>query len=176
MEIKLMLFQALIQSQLQYVISIWGRTSESILAPLVKLQKKSLRVVMGANWVDHCDPLFYKANCLKLSDMHELSCCKLAYKITHKDAPVGIINLFHPQIDRSRRYETFPQLRVPFGRLKVTQNLPSYQVPLLWNAIPKDINMKSIDTFQKHYKRYKMLQYNSFVCTDPLCYPCKILK
>ena len=54
MEIKLMLFQALIQSQLQYVISIWGRTSESILAPLVKLQKKSLRVVLGAKWVDHC--------------------------------------------------------------------------------------------------------------------------
>ena len=40
-----------------------------------------------------CDPLFYKANCLKLSDMHELSCCKLAYKITHKDAPAGIHSL-----------------------------------------------------------------------------------
>ena len=80
-KIKLMLFNALINSHFQYAIIIWGRTTQSILDPLWKLQKQSIRVAMGAKWTAHCDPLFKKANCLKLADLHEAACCKQAYKI-----------------------------------------------------------------------------------------------
>ena len=64
-EIKLMLFNALINSHLLYF--------NMGLDPLWKLQKRSIRVVMGAKWAAHCDPLFKKANCLKLADLHELA-------------------------------------------------------------------------------------------------------
>ena len=172
-QIRLLLFKALIQSHLQYAITIWGQTAESILDPLIKLQKKCLRIVMGEKWVAHCDPLFRKSFCLKLTDLHELACCKMAYKITRQEAPAGINNLFSPQLPRSRRFETFPQLRVPFGRIKTTQNLPAYQIPHFWNSLPRNISMKSIETFQRDFKRLKMAQYDSFTCTDKDCFTCQ---
>ena len=129
--------QHLIQSHIQFAISIWGATTDTILDPLEKLQKKCLRIVMGAKWVAHCDPLWRKSHCLKLKDLHELACCKLGYDIVHKRAPAGIDDAFEPQLPRSRRYETFPQLKIPFAKNNTTQNLPAYQIPLLWNSLPK---------------------------------------
>ena len=171
--VKLLLFNALIQSHIQFAISIWGSTSDTILDPLVKLQKKCIRVVMGANWVAHCDPLWRKSNCLKLKDLHELSCCKLAYKIVHKTAPAGLDNAFESQLPRQRRNETFPQLRVPFARINTTQNLPAYQIPFLWNSLPRNISMKSPETFQRSFKQHKMTLYEGFICTVKGCFACK---
>lgn len=172
-KIKVLLFNALVQSHIQYAISIWGGTTESILDPLVKLQKKCIRVVTGANWVAHCDPLWRKSYCLKLTDLYELSCCKLAYNIVHHTAPAGLENAFNLQLPRSRRNETFTQLRVPFARINTTQNLPAYQIPHLWNSLPSNINMKSLDSFQRSYKRFKMTQYEGFICTIKDCFSCK---
>ena len=82
MDVRKLLFNALIQSQIQYAISIWGGTTKSILDPLIKLQKKALRIVVKAKWISHCEPLWNKVGGCKLKDLYELGCTKIAYKIT----------------------------------------------------------------------------------------------
>ena len=173
-DVRKMMFNALIQSQIQYAISIYGGTSSSILEPLIKLQKKALRIVTKAKWISHCDPLWTKVSGCKLEDLYELGCIKTAFKITKGIAPPGITPLFQKQIERSRRFEYFPQLKVPFARTLQIQNLPTYKIPYLWNALPNGISMASMDAFSKSFKKFKMAQYDRFICTRDNCYSCKV--
>lgn len=172
MDVKKLLFNALIQSHLQYAISIYGATTDGILDPLIKIQKKALRIVANAKWISHCEPLWKKVGALKFSDLHKLACTKKAYKIINGIAPAGITPIFKPKCVRSRRLEHFAQLKVPFARIAQTQNLPSYQIPYLWNSLPSNISMTSINSFSDSFKKYKLTHYGGFICTTPNCYSC----
>ena len=172
-DVRKLLFNALIQSQLQYAISIWGGTSKTILDPLIKLQKKALRIVAKAKWISHCDPLWKKVGACKLQDLYELACTKTAYKITKGLAPPGISPIFDKQVERSRRHEHFPQLKVPFARTLQIQNLPTYQIPYLWNSLPSHISMTSLDSFSKSFKKYKLDKYEEFTCNKENCFACE---
>ena len=172
MDVKKLLFNALIQSHIQYAISIYGATTTSILDPLIKLQKKALRIVTNAKWVSHCEPLWSKIGALKLRDLHKIACSKIAYKITKGIAPAGITPIFKQKCERPRRFEIFPQLEVPFARTAQTQNLPSFQIPDIWNTLPSTISVISIDSFKNSFKQAKMEQYEGFRCNTQNCYSC----
>lgn len=147
-------------------------TTDGILDPLIKIQKKALRIVANAKWISHCEPLWKKVGALKFSDLHKLACTKKAYKIINGIAPAGITPIFKPKCVRSRRLEHFAQLKVPFARIAQTQNLPSYQIPYLWNSLPSNISMTSINSFSDSFKKYKLTHYGGFICTTPNCYSC----
>ena len=159
---------------IQYAISIYGATSESILKPLKTLQKKALRLITNAKWISHCEPLWKKAGALKFSDLHELACAKTAYKIVNKVAPAGITSIFQIKEDRSRRHEQFPHLKVPFARTTKSQNLPSYQIPRCWNSTPDSFSMISIDAFSNSFKKHKLEQYEQFKCDKSKCFSCSV--
>ena len=55
---------------MNYCINVWGRTFDSYLDPLVKLQKKAVRVIAGAQRNSHTDPLFKKLNILEFHKIY----------------------------------------------------------------------------------------------------------
>ena len=64
------IYYAFIYPYFTYCITVWGNTSSYILDPLVKLQKRAIRLVDGAGKYDHTAPVFQKYELLNLRDLY----------------------------------------------------------------------------------------------------------
>ena len=53
-----------------YYITVWGNTFSYILGPLMKLQKRALRLVDGAGKYDHTTSIFKKFELLNLRNLY----------------------------------------------------------------------------------------------------------
>ena len=47
-----------------YCIEVWGNANETHLTPLVKMQKKGIRLITFSHYLDHTEPLFERLNIL----------------------------------------------------------------------------------------------------------------
>ena len=79
--IKLMIYNSLILSRINYGILAWGYNSERIL----KLQKKSVRLITLAKFNAHSEPIFKSLNLLILRqvDPPECTACQEIYSVRH---------------------------------------------------------------------------------------------
>ena len=70
------IYYSLIHSHLYYAILIWGCAPQSHLDPLLKLQKKAIRIIDRKNPLTSCRPLFKKYNILTIISLYvlEASC------------------------------------------------------------------------------------------------------
>ena len=66
----LTLYNAFIYPYFNYCIAIWGNTFASYLQPLVKLQKRAVRIIANADWNTSTAPIFKELKILNLSKMH----------------------------------------------------------------------------------------------------------
>ena len=64
------MYYAFIYPYFTYCITVWGNTFSYILDPLMKLQKRALRLVDGARKYDHTAPIFEKYELLNLRNLY----------------------------------------------------------------------------------------------------------
>ena len=173
------IYNSLVLPHLQYGITLWG---SNITPELVKIQKQCVRKIsMAKKWDAHCDPLFRKANLLKIQDIHKFFCLKFYY--LYKNHKIGdyFINDIFPRNSAFHRYETsssneFHALTYNSAEVKRTIR---YQVPYILPNIPIDITGRiethSIETFSKHLKSFMISLYNE-TCPigAPGCFVCRI--
>ena len=62
----LTLYNAFIYPYITYCITVLGKTYPSVLDPLIKCQKRAVRIVKGAGKYDHTFPIFYNSKILNL--------------------------------------------------------------------------------------------------------------
>ena len=67
-EIFLTTYNGLIKPHIRYGFKCWGFNKEIIL----KLQKKSMRIICSSGYLSHSEPLFKKLNVLKIDGMFKL--------------------------------------------------------------------------------------------------------
>ena len=87
--IRLLIYNSLIASHLQYGILVWGYD----MGRLVKLQKRPIRTLTRSKYNAHTEPLFKSANLLKLNDMLKLNELKFYFKFVKKCLPTSLQNL-----------------------------------------------------------------------------------
>ena len=68
---QLALYNSFVYPYLNYCIPVWGNTYESILDPLVKLQKRVIRIIAGVKSRISSDPLFRKFKVLKVNQIYQ---------------------------------------------------------------------------------------------------------
>ena len=86
--IRILLYNTLILSHLNYCITAWGYQCNII----VKLQKKVLRTVSVCSYNAHTEPLFKNLRLLKIKDMVTLQTLKMYHKFQNNNLPVYIQN------------------------------------------------------------------------------------
>ena len=86
----LMLYSTLILPYINYCIEIWGNTYETYLEPLIKLQKRALRIVSGLKYRDHTNETFAKFKCLKLKDIILHKSCIQVFKAKQGSLPKNL--------------------------------------------------------------------------------------
>ena len=148
------LYAAHVLPHLQYCTPIWCNTYPTHLLPLVRLQKKIIRIITNSGYFDHTQPLFKNTSILKLFDINKSQIAFYMYKLVKRGDSINLL----PQHDYPTR--TREHLRVPQHNLTVFQHSLAYSGPKIWNNIPDSIKALSTpSSFKRHYKQYILSQY-----------------
>ena len=100
---KLLLYNALIHSHLEYGALIWGNLgTRTDLKRLEIIQKKAVRLVAGAHYNDHTGPLFKSLNVLKFADIPGYQAVSLYNHLGRGTLPYGVKRLLEPDLQNVR--------------------------------------------------------------------------
>ena len=147
------IYYSLVYPYLNYCSLVWGGTYESLLIPLITLQKRCIRLITGSPYLAHTSPLFKKYNLLKLLDIFKFRLAVYAFKNKNN------LELLYP---RTHSYNTRfgDNLRPHFQRLTCTTHSFNFVLPNLWNSIPEEFkSLSSIASFKNHYKKFLVSAY-----------------
>ena len=172
--VKKMIFNSLIQSHLNYCISIYGSAKDSILKPLEKAQKRAIRLVNNQHFIKHTAPLFASHDCLKFKDHYKAACGLLAVKYLQENLPPGLTDCFQEKIHKcNTRESTFRTLEVPNTKNNCVNRLPKHSIANVWNKfVPDSIKDFPEASFLHTYKSHFILEYKNFDCKADNCYSC----
>ena len=84
------MYFALIEPHLSYGILAWGNANKKTLHKTEMLKKRAIRTLNNAKYRSHTDPLFWKSQVLKLSDMYTLQATLFMYDYTNNRLPSRI--------------------------------------------------------------------------------------
>ena len=169
---KLLLYNALVLSNLSYCSTIWGGSTS--LGKLEAAQKRCIRIITNSKYNQHTTPLFHKTKTLALKDIIELSNLKLANRILRKLEPEEVISIFPIKPRTNTRAGGKLLLEVPSTQTKMEKRLPNFNVPLCWKrASNYGIKLLTSEgTLARKFKDRMNMIYGYFKCELTKCYPC----
>ena len=175
LEIKIMLYNALILLHINYCITTWGYQGNR----LVKIQKKAVRIITLSKYNSHTEPLFKKLNTLKVEDLLKLQELKFYYKYRHQNLPVYLLNWQITPNTYIHNYNTRRTTELHTYRTKheFAKKFLKYNLPHVINNIPDLVIDKivthSLKGFSSYAKNYMLQKYND-TCTLINCYICQL--
>jgi len=150
------LYYSFIYPYLTYCIEIWGSAANTHLFPLLKLQKKFVRIATNSNYLAHTENLFSQLSILPLAKLYVYNVLVFMYKIDHRLLPSIFTDMFTYNTE-IHRYNTRSQnqFHIPLMRLTVGQNTLKYKGPKIWNNfIVIFENTSFIYSFKTNIKKY----------------------
>ena len=81
------MYNAFIYPYYNYCIAVWGNTLDCHLNPLVVLQKRAVRLVVGARKYEHSDPIFESLKVLKLKEIYIYAVQLFLFKFHYNNLP-----------------------------------------------------------------------------------------
>lgn len=137
----LTLYYSLVYPYLTYCVTVWGGTSQVHLKPLIVLQKRIVRVIAGASFLEHTSPLFHRLKILKFKDVYLYHVSLLMFDMRH-----NVSMQSRHEHNTRHRDDLVPE----FQRLALTQRSMSFAGPTIWNSLPlylREINSKNCFKF-----------------------------
>ena len=99
-----MLYNIMCLPNISYCCEIWGNASAYALNKFFLPQKKWIKIVHKANYLDHTKPLFILSKYLPFNELAKYSTLLLMYKAFHNLRPHNVQNIFEININnRSNR-------------------------------------------------------------------------
>ena len=86
------LYNSFIHPLFSYCICVWGNSPMCYLDPIVKLQKRAIRVVAGAKFRANTAPLFKELNIMNVNNIYVYNVLIIMYKHHHGKIP----DIFQP--------------------------------------------------------------------------------
>jgi exonuclease III len=93
-ESLLTLYYAFCYPYFNYCTEIWGGATDNVLQPLVKCQKKLIRIINGSSYKAHTKTIFEDLKILTLSNIYLLSISLLMYKFVNNLLPSTFSDFF----------------------------------------------------------------------------------
>ena len=93
-ETLICLYNSLFMSFLQYGITVWGQTCALYIDPIIKLQKKAVRIISHQSLLCHTTPILKTLKLLKLPDIFKLRLLTFVFKSLNKLAPHSFHSYF----------------------------------------------------------------------------------
>ena len=152
----LTLYYSFIYPYLHYGISARGNTYKSYIDPLIKIQKRAIRIISSARHDAHSEPLFCELNLLPLCKIYIMNVQMFMFKYYHGLLPKVFENMFTSNTSVHEHY-TRQQVKYhsPLWRLEIVRRGIRIQGARFWNYMLDKINyMCSPLTYKFHLKRF----------------------
>ena len=139
-----------------YCCEIWGNTSHTYLDPLIKGQKKMIRIITFSQYDAHRKPRFMK---LHILDLQKLIIHRIALMMNKYSVQLLLVLVSNLFIKNSsiHGYNTRPcnMLHTKIGSSEDTLTNFSYHGVHIWNIMERDILPSiSYNCFKTHQKMY----------------------
>ena len=160
-KVLLSLYSTLVLPYLNYGILAWGNSALYLLDRILLLQKKAMRVISNAHFLDKSDELFHSNKVLKVSDIYKLNTAVLMFQKLNNTLPPSISNMFILN-NQIHRYPTrqIDQFHLPRTRTVLTQNTFIYTAPNYWNSLPREIkDLKGLFHLKRKIKKNLLSLY-----------------
>ena len=170
---KVLIYNSLILSYLNYAILAWGYQCERI----TKLQKKAIQIINLSKYNAHTEPLFKELTLLKVTDILKLQELKFYYKYKNNKLPHYLQSLpFSYNIDiHSHETRIQNRLHEPKTTHEFAKKCIRYDIVKVVNSTPAII----LDKIQTHslqgfagYIKHTIFQSYQETCTIVNCYIC----
>ena len=154
------IYYSLVYCHLQYGIVFWGAASQQEVNKIFIAQKKIIRLMEGAPYRAHSEPLFKKNNFIKVQDIRRLEMAKFIF------ADIRLFNFFNFEPRQSAH--TYPtrnssSIATPKPRTNILLKSVFYEGITFYNSLSTDIkNSSSMDIFKAKVKRYLIGSNSSF--------------
>jgi len=137
-------------------VAVWGNTYNSYLDPLIKLQKRAVRLISGAEKLSHTAPIFQKLKILNIHKLYIYSVQLFLYKHHDQSLPI-IFDAFFTRNNSVHNHNTRQNLlfHVPISRLLQVSRSIRHTYVKVYNHFSAclDLNCTFI-TYKKHLKSY----------------------
>ena len=157
----LKLYDTLIASHLIYCNLAWGMTYKSYLDPIIKLQKRALRICLSMKSTKVCTKTpFVTANRLSVLNIYKKQSMCLIFdwynnKRTFPESIYGLFTKTQQIHSHSTRQVDHLSLFTHSSSIVVRSNSLKIFAPFLWNSIPLNIKLlPSSFAFKKGYSIY----------------------
>jgi hypothetical protein len=149
-------FNAYVLPHLDYCCTIWGNSSNELIAEMIKFQKRAARIILDKSYDAPSAELFKQLNWMRFDERIIYKKAILMYKsINDASSPQYMKNKFqfvHQRHDRNLRSASNSDLVVPRPKKEVFRKSLDYSGAKLWNNIPLNIRQaKSLSEFQALY-------------------------
>ena len=101
---------------------VWGNTYNSLLKPLITLQKKAVRILTFSNFREHSSPLFKMLNIEKFPDLISYRIALFMYDY-YTDRLPGLSLLFFEKVKNRHNYNTRLAIRESSVFHQLEQNM-----------------------------------------------------
>ena len=171
--IKILIYNSLILSHINYGILIWGYHSER----LNKLQKKAIRIISKLKYNSHTEPHFKQLHLLRINDILNQTILKFYFKLKNNKLPNYFTNFLPITNDLLHTHATRinEKLHMPLVRQEFARKSLRFQLPLLVNGTPNQIlskiNTHSIQGYSNYIKNFYISKYEDR-CKITKCYIC----
>lgn len=155
-----LLYFSLVMPYMTYCAEIWGNTYKTNLDPIIKLQKRAIRIINGVGYRDSTNQLFIRSRTLKFLDIVYSKTLEIMFRVVNKTIPVCIQKMF-----KLRQVVYNLKGWLMFETHKVRTNLKYRCVSVLgvklWNGLNNEIKMcNSMLVFKKTLKFNIIESYN----------------
>ena len=161
---RLLVYNTLVASYLQYSITACGTCSSSTLNKLQKLQDRIVRYMTYSPPHTNLD-LKYKA--LKIMKIHELHFHETAKVMHHNQMPIAFQDYFqvigHSYNTRTRSNAGFS---IPRPRTERGKKSLKYSGIKVWAAVPERMKNMSHKSFKYHFKKFVIENSGDFLPLD----------
>ena len=159
------LYNSFIYPYLNYCILIWGNTCQSYIQPLITIQKRAIRLIKGAQRLDHSDPLFKELRILKIREIYVYSLQQLMFKHHHELLPDTFSDFFKPN-NQYHDYDTRQSklLHIPLYTTKQTSVSIRKAGVTCYNYFDSRLDIHcTIMTYKRRLKKYILENGVSFM-------------
>ena len=151
------LIHAFVTSRLDALNAVLYGIPERLLAKLQRLQNSAARLLCGIGKYEHITPVLKSLHWLPVKQQIIFKVCTLAHKCIHGNAPPYLCKLLQIYIPHRalRSSDDKFLLTIPRVRTKFGERAFSFNAPMLWNSLPRDVrHCECIGTFKKHLKSH----------------------
>ena len=149
---KMILYYSLIYPHLQYCNLVWASAMKTVVQPLFILQKKIVRIISGAGYRDHTNPIFSELGILKLDDIHRLELLKFVFNQLQLPSVFTFVSISTLNFSTLRNKNL---LRPPQPKSETYKRFVIYSGCIEWNKLSDSLrSIQNEVTFKMNVKKY----------------------